>query len=81
MCSQRLYKLLKNNRSVEVIKACNTKAVYILVTHLLLGVFKPLILIRFISTLQLSGNDRINLSSEKYCIKNLYRQNYEKLSR
>jgi hypothetical protein len=56
VCSQRLYKLLKNNRSVEVIKACNTKVVYTLVTHLLLGVFKSLILIRVILTLLLSGN-------------------------
>ena len=56
VCSQRLYKLLKNNRSVEVIKACNTKAVYTLVTHLLLGVFKSLNLIRVILTLLLSGS-------------------------
>ena len=33
MCSQRLYKLLKSDRRVQVIKACNTKAVYTLVTR------------------------------------------------
>ena len=57
MCSQRLYKLLKSNRSVEVRKACNTKVVYTLVTHVLLGVFNLLILLRVITALLLSGRD------------------------
>ena len=56
MCSQRLYKLLKSNKSVEVRKACNTIAGYTLVTHVLLGVVKLLILLRVINTLLLSGS-------------------------
>ena len=57
VCSQRLYKLLKSNKSVEVRKACNTIAGYTLVTHVLLGVVKPLILIRVITASLLSGSD------------------------
>jgi len=56
VCSQRLCKLLKSNRSVKVIKACNTKVGYTLVAHVLLGVVKLLILLRFITTLLLSGS-------------------------
>ena len=55
MCSQRLCKLLTSNRSVEVIKACNTKVGYTLVAHVLLGVFKSLIVKRVLTTLLLSG--------------------------
>jgi len=57
VCSQRLYKLLKSNRSVEVRKACITEAIYTLVIHVLLGEVKSLILIRVITTLLLSGSD------------------------
>ena len=69
MCSQRLCKLLKSNRSVEVIKACNTKAVYTLVTHVLLGVVKLLILFRVITTLLLSGSKQyLALNSLEYLL-------------
>ena len=57
MCSQRLSKLLKSNRNVQVIKACNTKSVYTLVTRALLVMAKPLILLRDITTLLLNGNE------------------------
>ena len=66
MCSQRLYKLLKSNRSVKVRKACNTKVAYTLVTHVLLVAVKSLILIRVLTTLLLSGNSDIGCKPHIY---------------
>jgi len=40
MCNHRLPKLLKSNRKIDVIKACNMEAVYTLVTHGLLMMVK-----------------------------------------
>ena len=65
MCSQRLRKLLKSNRSVIVIKACNTKVSYTLVTRVLLCVVKLLILLRIITKLLLSASNRVVALAKK----------------